>query len=234
MKNLLIAIILLCSLTDTKAQSESLISKMYINGYASSFKPFNYYTYMGFNTRSNIRDYISPSFGLSFSRKGKNYHEIELSRFDISKQDIKIETYDYNGNKYYQPVQMLTNTFIALRYEYILGFIKKKNAILKPQLGFSAMPYYYRNKSTPYLSYDYPVAQTYVGIQCAIVPRINISLSSKLLLDINIPLPLLETNIAKQNIANPKLPAQSQKYSIVDVMVFPRYFTARVGLGLKI
>ncbi len=209
--------------------------KAYINGTVSPFSgSYNYNNYLGYNQRMQLRDYVFPSFAYQWSNKKKNYHEIELNRINISEDDNQVEFINpATGVKEYMRTQKVVTTIIAARYEYIINLAKKKKWLVQPGIGFGAMPYYSRYNSIPYVSSSYPISTTTAGIRHTIIPRINIALSNNLLLDVNIPLTVLDMGYSYQRIMNPTLPGRAQKYGIVDIGI-PKYYTARIGLGLKI
>lgn len=228
-------VLLICITSNVHAQTKNIETvKVYLNGAGSTFKSFNFDIYNGKNQRNRIYDYLYPSFAYQWNNKRNNAHEIELSRCNIRTEDKQLEQRDPNGIRHYIQGQQTTTTTIAFRYEYILNFGKKKKWAIQPSIGFAAMPYYHHFYSVPYVTIDYPTSSTNIGIRHAVIPRINVSLSKKLLLDINVPISVIDIGYNRNIIRNPTLPARAQEYGIVDVEVFPKYFTARISLGLKI
>ncbi len=226
----ILAIAVLANSLSVHAQKYSV--KLYANLTTAKFTtPFTN-TFYGLNYRNSYREMISPSVAFTVQNKRKNYHEFEWSRLQFDRED-KQQQISLADTNYYQNMQRISTVSVAVRYEYIVNLVKNRKYILQPSLGFAAMPYYNRYSATPYLSSDYPTAQTVAGIKHFIVPRVNVSLSRRLYADVNVPVCVLDIGTMKQRISDPRLSAVAQKYSIIDASAF-NYYTARVGLGLRL
>jgi len=216
----------------TTSLAQQYAAKAYLNVSNSNFKSYIYTRYQNQNTRGYLKDYIYPSIAVNYKNKKKNQHEIELNKVNISSTDLYIENLNAGSNIYFRS-QQLTTTQIHLRYEYILSFIKRRSVIFEHSVGFGELTYYERVKATPYESSNFPTSATYFGTRFTITPRVSINISKRVFADANIPFCILDAGIAKQHIANPTLPVQAQNYSIADVDVFPKYYSFRLGAGLR-
>lgn len=217
----------------TTSTAQQYAAKAYLNISNNTFKSSQFTRYQNQNTKESTKEHLYPSVALSYRNKRKNLHEVELNRANITNTDTYIETINSAGNKTYIPSQKLTTTQLRLRYEYILSFFKKQSTILEPSIGFGALAYYERINATPYQSTDYPTRNTYIGTRFTLTPRLCINITKKLFADINIPFCVVDAGTVKQHIANPSLPVQAQNYSIGDVDVFPKYYSFRLGAGLR-
>lgn len=216
--------------TNPAAQNYKYAIKAYASGLLT---PYNN---DGYNWRplAESYDYVHPSVSVMIQTKRGNYHELELSEIDFKHTDISQRFKQPNGGYLYQTRYKLSDTRIALRYEYIINLIKRSNARLVPSVSWAAMPYFNKFAQRPYSSVDYPITTTVLGVKSFITPRLQMNISKRVFADVNVPICLIDMGTQRQNIENPTLPARAQKYGIVDFQMMPRYFTARLGLGLKI
>lgn len=230
----IIAVVVMTISITNICTAQKYSAKVYLNIGNSTFKTYQYTRYQNQNTRNYLKDYMYPSFSLSYKNKRRNQHEVELNRANITNTDTYVEVINSAGNKTYIPSQKFTTTQLRLRYEYILSFVKKPSAVLEPSIGFGILAYYERVNATPYQSTDFPTSVIYAGTRFTLTPRVSVNISKRVFVDINIPICLIDAGIAKQNIADPAIPARAQRYSIADVELFPSYYSLRIGAGLRI
>lgn len=206
--------------------------KGYLTGYLSS-----YTNSLALNNRqlnTSIGDYVQPTFAVGFYNKRGNYHEVELSTIRAKKTDIT-EFIETSPNTFEPRTGYIINrTELAMRYEYVKVFFKNKKTCVQPSIGIAGMPYYSRYVSTPRSTAYFPVKQTSLGVRAFIVPRLAIPLSQRVMLDVNIPICLIEGGVTQKQIGNPNIPAHAQDNNIIDLMTLPDYHTARLGLMVKL
>ncbi len=224
-----------CAQTEnTEVQPTTTGPKHAVKAYASGlFSPYNNDRY-DYRPQAETYDFVHPSVSVMIKTKRGNFHELEISEVDFKKTDITQRLQDQSGNYYYMLNYKVNDTRLALRYEYIIALIKRDNAKLIPSVGWAAMPYYYRFAQVPYITSDYPITTTILGVRSFITPRMQLNVSKRVFIDANVPICILDMGTTKQDIANPTIPLWAQKYSIVDLQAVPRYFSARLGLGVKI
>lgn len=177
----------------------------------------------------------NPSLAAGYTNKKGNTHEFELTNIGINAQDNRSTVYYSNqnitavttGNKIYE-------TNIVLRYEYILNLLKKSNSRVHPSLGFAASPYYTRYNLIPYVTSTFPTKDTYIGMRAFIVPRVSYDITKRLFIDLNIPLCLTDFNYNIYKERNPTKSMSEQEISTANFSMLPAYFSARLGVGLKI
>jgi hypothetical protein len=94
------------------------------------------------NTVTTDKDYdigyLSPS--VTFVKHNGNYHEIELSRIMINSEYDETTLYEVNGATTTASWQHKTNILIALRYEYDIMLLKKKEALATSLFGIWNKP----------------------------------------------------------------------------------------------
>jgi hypothetical protein len=207
--------------------------KLYnITSWEKQQEPFQQGIFMGKTTEKEFQ-LLHPSLAFRIKNAKNNFHEIELTELEVGKENSVSEV-DYNGIVI--PIQgsNITNTTIAVRYEYTLNFNKKKNSRFMPALGLAIMPYYQRTNFTPVLSTQYPVANTHIGAKGYLVPRLNYAISSRLFLDLNIPICITDTYMEMVNTKNPNITQQEQKHETGNFDGVPNRYSFRIGLGLTI
>lgn len=179
-------------------------------------------------------DYVHPSAAVMIQTKRGNYHELELSQLSFGRTEESTGIKDTNSAYKYRTDYRLYHTAIALRYEYIIMLNKRKEARFATSIGWSAMPYFERLSVMPYITSFYPMMTMNLGVRSFIVPRLIVNVSERVFLDANLPLCVLDMGTTSQNIQNPTLPAAAQKYSVWNLELMPGYFSARLGLGVKL
>lgn len=178
--------------------------------------------------------FLHPTAAFRFKDKRNNMTEMELTQFEIGKDENTTYINLPDGRSLPLSGGKTNSTNIAVRYEYIRNFCKKSNSKWMPALGFAAMPYYERTKFNPILSNEYPAANSKVGMKAFLVPRINFAVSSRFYIDLNVPVCLADMNIQKANIKNPTLAENQQKQQTTNFNLIPDTYSFRIGLGLNI
>lgn len=176
-----------------------------------------------------------PTIAFQWKSRKNNFHEIELTSLMLGKIGTKTEIGNETINKG-QTISggNLTTLAISVRYEYILNFNKSKDRKLVPSIGFGINPYYRQNNYSPKISSSFPTSDISIGLKAFITPRITYFLTSKLFIDINIPLCFFDTFYFVDKENNPTIPVQERKITTFNYNQFPKFFSGRFGIGLKL
>jgi hypothetical protein len=167
--------------------------------------------------------------------KKNNFHEIELTSLMLGKIGTKTEIInDTTNNGQTINGGDLTTTVISARYEYILNFNKSKDSKIVPSVGFSINLYYKYDNYSPIVSTAYPSSDSYLGSKVFVTPRLTHYLTSKLFIDLNVPLCFANTYARVVNLNDPTIPIADRKVSTIDFQLFPKTFNLRLGVGLKL
>lgn len=184
----------------------------------------------------NTLQILHPTIAFQWKTKNNNFHEIELTNLMLNKVGSSSEVInDTIGN-----VQIagsgadITTTLISVRYEYLLKFNKSKDTKLVPSLGFGFSPYFYRNNFNPRTSFYYPVSETIFSVRTFITPRLTYFISSKVFIDLNIPISFFEANFLIDKAEDPLLPEKQRTTTTYSYENFPKVFYGRIGVGLKL
>lgn len=177
----------------------------------------------------------NPALAAGLVNNKGNMHELELTSVSINASDSRTTLYvpgqnisiSTTGSKIYE-------THFTLRYEYILNLVKKPGVRLVPSVGFAASPYYIRYNLVPYTTAAYPAKDTYIGMRMFVAPRICYNLRRNLFLDLNVPFCLADLNYNNHKEQNPTVPSALRATSTANFTALPEYFSARLGIGLRI
>ncbi|MCD6064590.1 MAG: hypothetical protein K0R82_2501 [Flavipsychrobacter sp.] len=174
-----------------------------------------------------------PATAVQIATKKKNFHEIELSELTIARRDELTERIYLTGA---EPVAgaVTTTTAIALRYEYIRMFGKKKERKLLPAIGLAAMPYYNRYRTDPAITALFPTRDNVLGIRGFIVPRLTYHISKRIYADLNVPVNLFDAQHHSTNTLNSALPAEQRTAATFNFNALPAYYSVRIGVGVKL
>jgi hypothetical protein len=185
-------------------------------------------------TELSSSTYVRPTIAFQIRNIKRNFHEFELSDLRIGQSDdITYQVYPLNVSVITAGYKKAT-TSIALRYEYIHVFMKKKRYKLVPSLGFSASPYYLRYNLQPYVTTQYPINSTYIGARLSVIPRMTYFFSRNFFFDLNVPLCIADIHHLNYNELNPSVPQALTNKNVFELNTIPSYFSVRAGLGIKL
>ncbi len=201
--------------------------------YTNSTDPENgYSTLFSFNTRK--LDILHPTIAFQWSNKKRNFHEVELTRFTLGNVASISQSQNVNSNTTQLLDSERTTTIdISLRYEYILNFRKGQDKKMIPSLGFAINPYCNNIVTRPQVSTSFPTSSWHLGARIFVVPRLNFSLSSRIFLDVNIPICLMDNYQLRNKYDSPIVSLDNRiTYSnLIDFM--PKMYSLRIGFGFK-
>jgi len=189
------------------------------------------------NERTNFSSFgrITPAF--TIQTKNGNWHEFEISRFEISKRVTESTQYDDSTHVPKQLIGGNINQLINIRLRYEMNNTLLKHLTeskFKPMLGFLFEPYYGRSKNLPKTSQSFPNTYTEIGAIIGFVPRVTYNFNPKWFIDINVPINVIQTNYSHTKVENPSFSVEQQSSSLIDIVVFPSGGSVRFGLGFKI
>lgn len=171
--------------------------------------------------------YLHPSIALNWKGKNRISHEVELSRFSWLKTSVQ---YIYPILPLYQNLKNRLD--IALRYEYIYR-IGKENARFSPSISAGINPYFRNMDLIPFSSIIYPIRYYAIGAKVNIIPRLNIKVKNRWLIDINTPISLTDQNIQRNIRKNPSLPFSEQISTYFHFSALSD-MSLRIGIGYKL
>ena len=121
-----------------------------------------------------------------------------------------------------------------MRYEFVLNFNKSKDRKLVPSIGFGVNPYFKQSSSVPKTANLFPSSEKHVGVKGFVTPRLTCFMTSKLFLDLNLPFCVMDSYALASQESNPTIPIGDQTATTFNFKRFPKQFSARIGVGLKL
>lgn len=182
---------------------------------------------------SNIR-ILNPTISLQFKTRLNNFHEIEIINCSIEKEEFKESYY----NELYESLNprrghILSKTNISMKYEYIYLFYKSSEKKIVPSIGLSINPLFYQVVNTPVTSLDWETDNKLYIVRFQLTPRLSYFLSSKLFVDLSIPLTILDFKYHHYYIDNNTLIEELKTSKTNKTSLFPVYYCGRIGIGYK-
>lgn len=240
MKNYFVIVIILFFINKVWTQNTNLDYKNAIKIYnLTAFEEYGKFksdtTMYSFRYNTRTLQVIHPTIAFQWKTKKNNFREIELTSFMIGKVGAKTEVVDNTtGNAVIRSGNDLITTFISVRYEYILNFNKSKEKKLVPSLGFGINPYFKQNNYEPKVLTSFPTSEKFFGARSFITPRLTYYIRPKFFIDINIPLCFFDTYYLIDKEDNPAISAKQRTMTTINYDQFPKIFSGRLGVGLKI
>ncbi|RYD55664.1 MAG: hypothetical protein EOP56_15210 [Sphingobacteriales bacterium] len=167
---------------------------------------------------------VKPAYAFQMKTAKGNAHEFELFNFML------------NANKSGSPgnIYKTRATSIVLKYEYIINMMKKRNSKLAPAIGLGAAPYFYHTRGIPTASSHFPYRNSSFGFSGLLIPRVTYNVTTRLYLDVNIPITILDMDHRSNKFSDPTLPVAQRTSSLTSFNMLPSQpFTARIGLGIR-
>jgi hypothetical protein len=186
-----------------------------------------------FQYTNTLLKILNPTIAFQWKSKNYNFHEIELTGLILGKNGTKTEIInDTTNNRQTINGGDLKTTVISVRYEYILNFNKSKDRKFVPSIGFGINPYYRQINYSPKITSSFPTSEISFGMRTFITPRLTYFLTSKLFIDVNIPLCVFDTFYLADKEDNPASPVQERTITTFNYNQFPKIFSGRIGIGL--
>jgi hypothetical protein len=192
----------------------------------------DYSTLFTFNTRR--LDIFHPTLAFQWNNKKKNTHEVELTRFSVNK--VLNSTSSQAGNSAQSQTLSGADVLtvdISLRYEYILNLRKPKDKKMIPSLGFAINPYLNYISIQSLASTTFASSSWHLGARLFVVPRLNFHLSSRIFLDLNIPVCLVDDYQLRNANSSPNLSLENRITYSNFFEFLPKVYSVRFGVGFK-
>lgn len=230
--NLLLLLVLVLKLG--WAQNSNLDYKYAIKIYnLTSYEEYTKTTSFINETRTSIQ-ILHPTIAFQWNNNKRNSNEVELTNFKLGKLDTKSETQDTIKGGNYNLEYDKFSTMISARYEYILNFNKSKDRKIVPSLGFGINPYYTQTNYEPKNTTKYRYSEMHTGLKLFLTPRLSYYIGSKIFIDINLPICISDVFYSVDKNEDPSYQSAESTTSTFNIDIFPKVFTGRIGIGIKI
>ncbi|MEI8046528.1 MAG: hypothetical protein WCI92_04045 [Bacteroidota bacterium] len=239
MKKLTFISVLIVSFLFARAQNANLDYKYAVKAYNLA----SYYTGSILAKISDSSDItfttddlkiLHLSLAFQWQNKKKNFHELELTSFELGKLSNQDELSGGSGSGNTIPRNGVISTNIAFRYEYIVNFNKAETRKLVPSIGFGGSPYYRLYKYEVKYEWQSPLSQQFIGFSLFATPRLSYYLSSRVFFDMNIPICVFDFNYMINKLDVPFLELSERTTSVLNINMFPKILSGRIGIGLKL
>jgi hypothetical protein len=179
--------------------------------------------------------YVHPTIAFQWRTKKQNFREIELINFYVNKITESLEQIDSIGNvKNVLSNRDVYSSGISLRYEYTVMFKKLKTSNFVPSISYAANTYFKRDQFVPKNSNAFKNTQSTLGARGFIIPRLTYFLGSKLFVDLNVPICVMDLYYRVNENENPSIPPNQQRINNINFELFPKVMSVRIGVGIKI
>ena len=239
MKKLTLIFVLIVSFLFAQSQNTNL-------DYKYAVKAYNLASYYTGSIPAKISDssditfttddlkILHLSLAFQWQNKKKNFHELELTSFELGKLSNQDELSGGSGSGNTIPRNGVITTNIAFRYEYIVNFNKTETRKLVPSIGFGGSPYYRLYKYEVKYEWQSPLSQQFIGLSLFATPRLSYYLSSRVFLDMSIPICVFDFNYMINKLDVPFLELSERTTSVLNINMFPKILSGRIGIGLKL
>jgi hypothetical protein len=170
------------------------------------------------------------SFAVNRKNENGNFQEYELSKIEQTSNYYPI--FSSQLLPYDQGVS-IESYALKLRYEVSFSLLQRDSKIA-PYFGISASPSVASISTNPSNVNSFPTVRQAFGINLSVVPRIQWNIGSRLFLDLNTPLTIMDGFNARFIVRDPRFTMREQLASNrFDLTTFTD-ISFRLGLGVKL
>ena len=174
---------------------------------------------------------MHPTAAVLWRNSLGNFHEAELTELNWNRKETPKVSNNLPGFPY---LSQTYTTRISARYEYIIPFAKAKEQKLVPSLGFAVGPHFNRQFIRNFYSSSSSSTVTALGARIFVVPRLNYYFNSRVFADLNIPVCLADAEHNTLTRGDNMGTGLTESASELSFNMFPKYLSARIGIGIKI
>jgi hypothetical protein len=173
-----------------------------------------------FNPINYSMDGFSPAIILTTKRN--NFHEFELTQFNISKG---YDQYTYEKVK---------SSDVGLGYQFMWS-LTKKSARWVPLLGFGSSVRFQSVETNSQFGSFYDRNYSLIIGSFGVVPQLRYFASEKFFFDLAIPLNCFDLSYGSKGTENPSIPVRQQKMDGFSVEFIPfSLLQVKIGAGVRI
>lgn len=235
MKKITLMIAYLAISLNSNAQTSLKVYNEFLVERKTNYQFYDSSIHKTFKDYSIHTSVLQPTFAIQWkAKRKKNFHQIEVNRFKIKLDENhqeysdSIHTNVVGGHKNH-------HINIAIRYEYLKHIVSDKFAKHQFYIGFGVNPFFDREQLNPMLSNQYPVTFSSIGLSLFATPRYVFHINKRFYTDFNLPINVANlyydfSNIYYTNMNGKKI----NNSNTVNFDAFPKYVSARIGLGISL
>lgn len=189
------------------------------------------------NTRTTTT--FLPVMGFTKLKKKGSFYEISLTHLNFTHDDDLSEftLLDTLGQITYVTVPSRglksNKAHLGLRFEWAFPLFFEKLGRFQPYIGVSTDPSVFYQKIDPYTTSSFPTVVFETRNTVSFIPRAIFNVSSRLFLDLNVPISVFSMALTYNHVDNPILPTYAQTETEFSTKLFPSQLSMRLGLGYK-
>lgn len=192
----------------------------------------NYFTWSKYNAKNKNLSFTMPTIAFTYSKAAnKNFYELELYSIGVMRNNkVSIQYDSLTNNQWYG----VTNSRrISLKYEYNY-LLTKKDTKFNMFLGGFILPFYRSTTNIPTLSTYYKSTTHLFNGVFGLTPRIMYNISKRFYVDANFMFKMFSFDLSRHKSFNPSLTKDQNISKKVSGTFFPKSYTFKVGIGLKL
>ena len=179
---------------------------------------------------------VFPTFGFSKNKKKGRFYEISFTHFSFKHDDALTQHWLDTVNMTQIPSRgAKSNTaYVGMRYEWNFPVFYEKMGRFQPYIGVSTDPSVFFENIEPYTTATFPSIVFEARNTISVIPRAVANLSSRLFLDLNMPISVFSVAATYSYYGNPILPTYARSGTDFTTKFFTPQFNIRLGLGYRI
>ncbi len=180
-----------------------------------------------------------PVVGFSKLKKKGSFYEISLTHLNFTHDDDLSEftLLDTLGQITYVSVpsrgSKSNKAHLGLRFEWAFPLFFEKLGRFQPFIGVSTDPSVFYENIVPYTTAYYSTIAFEARNTVSFIPRAVFNVSSRLFLDLNVPISVFSMALTYNHVDNPILPNYARTETGFSTKLFPSQLSMRLGLGYK-
>ena len=190
------------------------------------------------NTRSTTT--FSPVVGFTKLKKKGSFYEVSLTHLNLTYDDdvtlhsifdtlsntVTSQSIPSRGAKAFK-------AHLGLRFEWAFPLFFEKLGRFQPYIGVSTDPSVFYENIVPYTTAYYPTIAFEARNTVSFIPRAVFNVSSRLFLDLNVPISVFSMALTYNHESNPILPTYARTETDFTTKFFQSQLNMRLGLGYK-
>ncbi len=179
-----------------------------------------------------------PTLGFSKQKKKGSFYEISLTNFNITHDDDLTQNslLDSFGHVSIDIPSRGSETYkahLGLRFEWVFPLFFEKLGRFQPYIGVSTDPSVFYENIVPYTTAYHPTITFEARNTVSFIPRAVFNVSSRLFLDLNVPISVFSMALTYNHESNPILPTYARTETDFTTKFFQSQLNMRLGLGYK-
>jgi hypothetical protein len=237
-KFLTLVLILYCFSARSQETPDLKISEFtfYLNGFYHfevSSDDYNSLDMSEYYIRDEKYEFGNPSIAFEIDKGRFIAHEFELMPIDIE-HDNKTRYRHFLDTNITYIVEGGISTTIQSTFRYQATHYFFSGELVQPYLALSSQLFYDFSRFKPRTVLSYQKSQNNVGLLFSVIPGIQICLTKKLALDINIPLAIYDIRFVRSKNSSPMLSDSDREKAYFENNFIPDFAHVRIGISYEI